>query len=615
MSAVVILAAASCNKEQPTFSPETAPKTFTASVDGADTKTVIEGNLSYWNGVEAIRVLDGTNYKLFESYEPEKTATTEFVEKNASDVLTENDYLAIYPASQAGYVTWSGNVSDPIKNMWLKDYQATVADSYDSDAHVSLAYTQAGSDILEFKNVVSILKLTVGNDEVGDIIFEGNNGEYIAGNFNVAYNNGDPEVDFEGVDPANIKTRIFLRGPKEKEQTYYFSVLPAHFSDGFKVEFLINTVSYSKKASAEFTIGRNQIIDLGRIEFDVDPITYKTLYMRPSSIWENKSPKAYAAWSFVSGGDGGWFMGTDSDKDGIYEFLVPEDNDMVVFTALKSETPDWGYVHYQTVDLEVPDTDENACVIMNSADVNGHNNAEWMTLTEAKAYVPAEQCSIFVKNDLGWGNVNMVIDNIKIAMTPTTIGDVDYYVAEIEKGSTYDIVFNNGNTSNDWMIECNDITVDCDKYFRLSARGAIAIDPNDVTTFGYTIYVFDQKSKNIAPNLYVWEDDNAFNNSYGSGFSSWPGKVFTNDCYYIPANKESWKHYYYCVIPSSLYGSSFKFIVDKKFKDKQGDKEYEQTSDLKVTDLESDLYVGYWNDGDNSFGFWTNANLNEVICN
>ena len=59
LSAVTILAAASCNKIENETCPKSDVPSFVASVDGADTKTVIDGMKSYWDGTEGIRVLDG----------------------------------------------------------------------------------------------------------------------------------------------------------------------------------------------------------------------------------------------------------------------------------------------------------------------------------------------------------------------------------------------------------------------------------------------------------------------------------------------------------------------------------------------------------------------------
>ena len=59
------------------------------------------------------------------------------------------------------------------------------------------------------------------------------------------------------------------------------------------------------------------------------------------------------------------------------------------------------------------------------------------------------------------------------------------------------------------------------------------------------------------------EYGDAFKTLYNGNFASWPGVAFKNDCYYQPADGYNWKHYYFYEIPTSLYGKSFKFIVNK----------------------------------------------------
>lgn len=202
--------------------------------------------------------------------------------------------------------------------------------------------------------------------------------------------------------------------------------------------------------------------------------------------------------------------------------------------------------------------------------------------------------------DVNWSSVNMVVNSTTTNLTTKeTIGSYSYFVGEVVEGS-YKFNFNNGTTSSNFVIEGSEaIEVNEDIYLRLTPRGLIQIDPNDETTFGYTIYVFDQKSKNVKPNLYVWDDENAFKNMFGGSYGSWPGVAFTYDCYYKPANLQNWKHYYWHEIPSVLYPSSapFKFIVNKTG----------QTADLVIKGVSSDLYIGYWYDSASSNGFWANG--------
>lgn len=215
-------------------------------------------------------------------------------------------------------------------------------------------------------------------------------------------------------------------------------------------------------------------------------------------------------------------------------------------------------------------------------------------------------------SDLKWSSVNMHRFNAtgdltswpgeKLSETVVVNGKT-YYKKSIAAGETLSFTYNNGQASSNFKVDVNNVTVNKDIYYRLSARGAIEVNPNDKKTFGYAIYVFDQKSKNVAPNLYAWEDNNAWNTQYGGNFAAWPGIAFKKDCYYVPADGQNWKHYYYYETPTDLYGKSFKFIVNKKG----------QTADLIVSNLSSDLYVGYWYNDANNNGFWTNTDMSTPI--
>lgn len=238
-------------------------------------------------------------------------------------------------------------------------------------------------------------------------------------------------------------------------------------------------------------------------------------------------------------------------------------------------------------------------------------------LGELTTPIPMAKINVLAK-DVNWQNVNMVIDSKSVPMVETTIGNHTYFVAEVEANKTYDFAFNSGGTTNShWIIERNDVSVDGDKYYRLSPKGAIEIDPNDESTFGYAIYVFDQKSKNMAPNLYVWNDNNAFSETYSGWNYNWSGTAFSKDCYYKPADNNGWRHYYYIDIPTDLYNGTFSFIVNKKGQtaDIVIGTTTAKTDDIEISRVSSDLYVGYWYDNADSNGFWTTDPMSTPITN
>ncbi|MBE6232922.1 MAG: hypothetical protein E7118_00430 [Bacteroidales bacterium] len=269
-SAVTLFAAVSCNKvENDAPVQESNVPSFVASVDGADTKTVIDGMKSYWNGTEGIRVLDGTlaNGKVYTAT-VEKSQTATFTEVDGSVSLDEDAaYLAVYPEGPAGSVTWDGDVASSAKKFWLPGDQTATEGSYDPSTHIAVAYTEAGNTNLEFKNVVSLVKFTLQSDNVSEVCFYGNNSDVIAGNFDVTYNNGNPAINTK--DQYNLKYAK-ITGNLEKGKTYYISVLPCEFEGGFSIETIAYGAKGTKRNSKEYTLARNQILDLEDVSWTPD---------------------------------------------------------------------------------------------------------------------------------------------------------------------------------------------------------------------------------------------------------------------------------------------------------------------------------------------------------
>lgn len=381
MSAVTVLAAVSCNKiENETLVKESSNVPyFEASVDGADTKTVIDGEakVSYWNGTEGIRVFDGKNGngKVYTAT-VEMTQKAIFTEQDANASLDGDDYLAVYPENFAGSVTWDGNVESPAKKFWLPGEQTAVAGSYDPSTHVAMAYAQAGINSLEFKNVVSLVKVTVANDNVSEICFYGNSQEAITGNFDVTYNGGEPVANFAEGYTANTYAKI--TGKIENGKTYYISILPCEFSAGFSIEFVIDGVKYIKKLSSKYTVKRNQIINLPVVTFEPEVVATKTVYLLPNSAWTSAKGR-YAAYCWGADMAATWYDMTDADGDGIFEAEVSELGENIIFCSMSATNAanDWNNKLEQTADLKMPTTDSNCYIV---------HESQWNTLAYAKTY-------------------------------------------------------------------------------------------------------------------------------------------------------------------------------------------------------------------------------------
>lgn len=211
-------------------------------------------------------------------------------------------------------------------------------------------------------------------------------------------------------------------------------------------------------------------------------------------------------------------------------------------------------------------------------------------------------------NDLGWTNVYAYVFD---KATGTAIGTAwpgkKITTTEIVDGRTYSyveigkkyfdkevgVVFNDGASSASQTADkLFNLYTQADYYVRLSAQGAIDIDPMDVNTFKYSIYVWNQKNTSTKPNIFAFDKDNG----EAAVFTGWPGKQLTNTCTY--KHKGGDRKYYYVEIPTTVYGHNIGVIASNN-----GNK---QTADL-VQVANRDMYVGFWYDSSSSYGFWGNG--------
>lgn len=171
-----------------------------------------------------------------------------------------NYFWAVYPYDAA--VSCDGESVVAI----LADEQEAYAGSYANNTNVTIAKSAGLS--LGFYNVCSYLRFTVEKEGVISATFSGNNNEYVAGQFRVSMdNNGRPTA------PVIIdgERSVTLRRPNNEPfvvgTSYYFTILPQTFENGFTVQFDTETASGSRVINASATFARNSI-NYGVTAFD-----------------------------------------------------------------------------------------------------------------------------------------------------------------------------------------------------------------------------------------------------------------------------------------------------------------------------------------------------------
>ena len=163
LSLLIILTQTSCISDLIHESHQTdRMASFKASVDCPETRTTLDGKQSKWEGEERIQVVG-------------KSGSYEFVASTSTPSLhatftyngefTEDEVFAVYPAGASDYSADFGKMS--ISGVKIPSEQKATSGSYDKDAAVALAYTT--DDELKFKNVVSLLKFTMGSNGIKNV--------------------------------------------------------------------------------------------------------------------------------------------------------------------------------------------------------------------------------------------------------------------------------------------------------------------------------------------------------------------------------------------------------------------------------------------------------------
>ncbi len=242
--------------------------TFSAYVDdgaGVPVRTVMvtDGSVfqPMWSGEEWIQIAGRNgNYWLNGTAGSPSTSIT-FGYNGGNGEYNESDVFAMYPSGSSKYVADYAGYT--VSNVTIPAKQTAVSGSYDPTAAVAIAYTTDNS--LKFKNVVSLLKFTMGSDNVKNVTIWGDvpEGKGISGTGTVSYNEGTPGVSGMG------NNYVSLNGNFVNGQTYYVAIAPVVFENGFTVQFSedgdynkYDVKSTSKRA--EFK--RNTVHDLGTLD-------------------------------------------------------------------------------------------------------------------------------------------------------------------------------------------------------------------------------------------------------------------------------------------------------------------------------------------------------------
>lgn len=274
VAAVALFIAASCNKELPqgTVLPVGETVVYTAEVDGADTKAVLneETKKSEWVAGDAITVHDGTKGWNFVADKAGQHADF----SNSEGFGDYRPVIAVYPAG-----SYSADIANKTVAANIPTWQQAQPGTYHDVAALAVAYSESNS--FAFKNAAALLKFTVNTDNVTHVIFHGNNSEAITGNVTVTL--GDvlgvkcEKTMFDNEEKYGTWVECYAYHDAQhkyfvKGETYYIAVAPQVFSKGVTVKFRIDEGDEIevKKTENKVEAKASTILNMGTLEISQD---------------------------------------------------------------------------------------------------------------------------------------------------------------------------------------------------------------------------------------------------------------------------------------------------------------------------------------------------------
>ena len=227
--------------------------------------TVLDGGTQvFWEPNDQILVFFKERRILFSSSNTENVLVSEFTGSlpELEEAGTEDMVWGLYPPKENA--TYDGTSI----TTYLPPDQIGRAGSFAKNTHITLAQS---SDLnLAFYNVCGGLRFSLAQEGIKKVVFEGNNGEAIAGKIKISFEGGIPVVQ----EVIESKTRIQLIAPNGEPfqvgQWYYIEAIPGTLNDGFKLTLYKDSEFIEYSSSHLVTIKRSVYGSLGDVDRDLE---------------------------------------------------------------------------------------------------------------------------------------------------------------------------------------------------------------------------------------------------------------------------------------------------------------------------------------------------------
>lgn len=282
-AAVTVFAAASCQKEVDNTTVENTevnPITITA-VNASTKTTLVDGVKTYWTSTDELSVFDFTGVgRKFTTDITENQAEATFTNTDADFVepadLSAACLVALYPYDSDAVVDYVSAQTPPftISNVELPAEQTAAANNFDPSATLAVAQNIATNTTMTFNNLYSLLKFTVTESGLKEVVVKANGTEKIAGAAtitNVAtevfapqLNPGSPVLV---IDPSTGSSEVTLTCSEgfATDKTYYIAVAPGAYTNGLSVYVDGYLVKTTKLTENKTTLKPNYVYNLGSL--------------------------------------------------------------------------------------------------------------------------------------------------------------------------------------------------------------------------------------------------------------------------------------------------------------------------------------------------------------
>ena len=274
IGAAAILALA-CSKESKEEQPvnaqaKTRLTVFYADLGSADaTRTYIDEAIKiHWNNGDLVSIFQTTSNDKFRFTGEDGARSGEFEEAGNTSCTGEEigNIYSVYPYSESTSLT-----TDEVLSVHLPETQGYAPKSFGQGANTMVCRTQ--SDKLSYKNVGGYLVIKLyGNDvEVASVSVKANNGEAIAGDATISFDdNGVPAVTMpQGIDEITVssETPVTLGSSSTDYTEFWFVVPPVTLAGGFTVTVNgANGKKCEKVSTKQRTITRNGVMTMTPFE-------------------------------------------------------------------------------------------------------------------------------------------------------------------------------------------------------------------------------------------------------------------------------------------------------------------------------------------------------------